>query len=165
MAFPAMALAVEPPEPSVMRRPPTPLGESLLGSDRGRRIVMRGVALTVLTLLPAYLIWNAGGDAWQTVLFTSIAFAELAGGFGMRSERVSLRRLGVFSNLALVGAVTLTVALQVLLVVVPFPRELLGLEPLSAAQWLLVAGIAAAYLVVVELDKALHRRATALAAA
>jgi P-type Ca2+ transporter type 2C len=163
--LPAMALAVEPPEPGVMRRPPTPLGESLLGSDRGRRIVMRGVALTVLTLLPAYLIWNAGGDAWQTVLFTSIAFAELAGGFAMRSERVSLRRLGVFSNLALVGAVTLTVALQVLLVVVPFPRELLGLEPLSAAQWLLVAGIAAAYLVVVELDKALHRRATALAAA
>jgi P-type Ca2+ transporter type 2C len=163
--LPAMALAVEPPEPGVMRRPPTPLGESLLGSDRGRRIVMRGLALTVLTLVPAYLIWHAGEDAWQTVLFTSIAFAELAGGFAMRSEHVSLRRLGMFSNPALVGAVTLTVALQVLLVVVPFPRELLGLEPLSAAQWLLVAGIAAAYLVVVELDKALHRRARALAAA
>ena len=40
--LPAMALAVEPPEPGVMQRPPTPLGESLLGSDRGRRILMRG---------------------------------------------------------------------------------------------------------------------------
>ena len=34
--LPAIALAVEPAEPGVMRRPPTPLGESLLGSDRGR---------------------------------------------------------------------------------------------------------------------------------
>jgi Ca2+-transporting ATPase len=126
---------------------------------------MRGVALTVVTLVPAYLMWNGGDDAWQTVLFTSIAFAELAGGFAMRSERVSLRRLGVFSNLPLVGAVALTVALQVLLVVAPFPRDLLGLEPLTAGQWLLVAGIALTYLAVVELDKALHNRAAGSAAA
>jgi P-type Ca2+ transporter type 2C len=156
--LPAMALAVEPPEPGVMRRPPTPLGESLLGADRGRRIVIRGAALTVLTLVPAYLLWDAGEDAWQTVLFTSIAFAELAGGFAMRSERVSLWRLGVLTNRALVGAVALTAALQVLLVAVPFLRGLVGLEPLTATQWLLVAGIALTYFVVVEVDKALHRR-------
>jgi P-type Ca2+ transporter type 2C len=151
--LPAMALAVEPPEPGVMRRPPTPLGESLLGSDRGRRIVIRGAALTALTLVPTYLVWNAGADAWQTVLFTSIAFAELAGGFAMRSERVSLRRLGVLTNRALVGAVAVTVVLQVLLVAVPFPRDLLDLQPLTAGQWLLVTAIAFAYLAVVELDK------------
>ena len=160
--LPAMAMAVEAPEPDVMRRPPTPLGESLFGADRGRRIVVRGAALTVLTLVPAYLLWNADEDAWQTVLFTSIAFAELAGSFAMRSERLSLRRLGVLSNRALVGAVALTVALQVLLVVVPFTRDVLGLQPLGAAHWLLVIAIALAYLLVVELDKALqHRRAAA----
>jgi len=156
--LPAMALAVEPPEPGVMRRPPTPLGESLLGDDRGRRIILRGAALTVLTLVPAYLLWDAGEEAWQTVLFTSIAFAELAGGFAMRSERLSLRALGVFTNRPLVGAVALTVALQVLLVVVPLARDVLGLEPLAVSDWLLIIGIALAYLVVLELDKALHRR-------
>jgi len=74
---------------------------------------------------------------------------------------VSLRHLGVFTNRALVGAVALTAALQVLLVSFPFLRNLLGLQPLTAAQWLLVIAIALTYLVVVELDKALHRRATA----
>ena len=143
-----------------MRRPPTPLGGSLLGTDRGRRILTRGAALAVLTLVPAYLLWDAGDDAWQTVLFTSIAFAELAGGFAMRSERVSLRDLGILTNRALVGAVALTAALQVLLVAVPFPRNLFGLQSLTAAQWLLVIAVALTYLVVVELDKALHRRAT-----
>jgi Ca2+-transporting ATPase len=156
--LPAMAMAVEPPEPGVMKRPPTPLGESLLGSDRGLRILMRGAALTVLVGVPAYLLWHAGDEAWQTVLFTSIAFAELAGSFAMRSERVSLRRLGPFTNRALVGAVALTVALQILLVVVPFARDLIGLEPLAAGHWLLVVALAIAYLGVVEIDKAIHRR-------
>jgi len=156
--LPAMALALEPPERGVMRRPPTPLGESLLGTDRGRRILVRGAALTVIVLVPAYLLWNAGDDAWQTVLFTSIAFAELAGGFAMRSEGVSLRRLGVLTNRTLVGAVALTVALQVLLVVVPVARDVLGLQPLTAAHWLLVSGVALAYLAFLELDKAVLRR-------
>jgi Ca2+-transporting ATPase len=157
--LPAMAIAVEPPEPGVMKRPPTPLGESLLGSDRGLRIVMRGAALTLLVGIPAYLLWDAGDAAWQTVLFTSIAFAELAGSFAMRSERVSLRRLGPLTNRALVGAVALTIVLQVALVVVPFARDVIGLEPLGAEHWLLIVGIAIGYLAVVEIDKAIHRRA------
>jgi Ca2+-transporting ATPase len=156
--LPAMAMAVEPAEPGVMSRPPTPLGESLLGSDRGVRILRRGVVLTVLLLLPTYLLWDSGDDAWQTVLFTSIAFAELAGTFAMRSERISLWRLGPFSNRAMVGAVALTAALQVLLVAVPFLRDVLDLEPLAAEHWLLVVGLALVYLAFVEADKALHRR-------
>ena len=154
--LPAMAMAVEPPEPGVMKRPPTPLVDSLLGSDRGLRILMRGAALTLLVGVPAYLLWDSGDEAWQTVLFTSIAFAELAGTFAMRSERVSLWRLGPFANRALVGAVVLTVALQVFLVSVPFARDIIGLESLRAEHWLLIVGIALAYLAIVEIDKAIH---------
>lgn len=150
------------PAPAVMRRPPTRLGEGLFGADRGRKILVRGAALTVLTLVPAYLLWNAGDRAWQTVLFTSIAFAELAGGFTMRSERLSLWRLGILSNRALLGAVAVSVALQVLLDVVPFPRDVLGLVPLDRGHWLLVVGIALGYVVAVELDKTLDRHRAAV---
>jgi Ca2+-transporting ATPase len=156
--LPAMAFAVEPAEAGVMQRPPTPLGESLLGADRGRRILTRGVALTVLTLLPAYLLWRSDDEAWQTVLFTAIAFAELAGGFAMRSERQSLRRLGLLSNRALLGAVAVTVLLQVVLVAVPFLRDVFDLEALGAGHWLLILGIAIAYAAFVELEKWAGRR-------
>ncbi len=158
--LPAMALAVEQGEPDVMHRPPTPLGESLFGTDRGRRILLRGAVLTVLTLVPALLLWRSGDGAWQTVLFTSIAFAELAGGFSMRSETRSLRRLGLLGNRALAGAVALTVALQVLLVTVAPVRELLGLVALSSGHWVLVVGIALAYVAAVELDKLVRHRDT-----
>ncbi len=157
--LPAMALAVEPPEPDVMGRPPTPVAASLLGADHGWRILTRGAALTVLVLVPAFLLWDAGNDAWQTVLFSSIAFAELAGGFAMRSEAVSLRGLGLFTNRALIVAVGLTAALQVGLVSTPALREIIGLEALGVGEWLLVLGIAAAYYLTVECDKLWQRRA------
>jgi Ca2+-transporting ATPase len=156
--LPAMALAVEPAEPGVMKRPPTPLGESLLGSDRGRRILTRGAALLVLVLVPAYVLWSADDDAWQTVLFTTIAFAELAAGFAMRSERIPLWRLGLFTNPMLVAAVAGTVALQVGLVAVPALRDVFSLEPLEAWHWLLAVGVALAYYGFVELEKAWFRR-------
>ena len=156
--LPAMALAVEPAEPGVMQRPPTPLGESLLGSDRGRRILTRGAALLVLVLIPTYVLWSVDDDAWQTVLFTTIAFAELAAGFAMRSERIPLWRLGLFTNRLLVGAVAVTIVLQVLLVSVPALREIFSLEPLEAWHWLLVVGVALAYYGFVEAEKARFRR-------
>ncbi len=156
--LPAIALAVEPAEPDIMRRPPTARGASLFGADGGRLILVRGTVLTVLTLVPTYLLWRAGDAAWQTVLFTSIAFAELAGGFAMRSEDRPLWRLGAFSNRSLVGAVMLTVTLQVLLVTVPPVRGVLGLRAMGQAHWLLSVVIAMGYLAAIEADKALRRR-------
>ena len=45
--------------------------------------------------------------------------------------------------------------------VIPFAREVLDLQPLAAEHWLLVVGLAFAYLLVVETDKALWRRRVA----
>ncbi|MDO9356935.1 MAG: cation-translocating P-type ATPase [Solirubrobacteraceae bacterium] len=153
--LPAMAMAVERPEPGVMARPPTPLRASLLGSDGGRRILTRGAALTALTLAPAFALWHAGDEAWQTVFFTSIAFAELAGGFSMRSESTPLWRLGVRSNHAMLAAVSLTVGLQVVLVALPAMRELLGLVALDSIHWCITIATALGYLGYVEGEKAL----------
>jgi magnesium-transporting ATPase (P-type) len=76
------------------------------------------------------------------------------------SESVSLRRLGPLSNRSLVGAVALTVALQILLVALPVTRDLLGLEPLDATHWGFAIAIALALAFVdIDIDKAILRRA------
>ncbi|MDQ1620205.1 MAG: Cation transporting ATPase, C-terminus [Actinomycetota bacterium] len=77
----------------------------------------------------------------------------------MRSESVSLRRLGPLTNRSLVGAVALTVALQILLVALPVTRDLLGLEPLDATHWGFAIALALACLAFVDIDKAILRRA------
>ncbi|HEY6994956.1 MAG TPA: cation transporting ATPase C-terminal domain-containing protein, partial [Xanthobacteraceae bacterium] len=75
--------------------------------------------------------------------------------------RVSLWRLGPLTNRPLLAAVALTALLQILLVALPFARDILDLQPLAATDWLIVLGIALGYLVAVEADKAWHHRVAA----
>jgi hypothetical protein len=44
---------------------------------------------------------------------------------------------------------------------VRFARDVVGLEPLATEHWLLVLSIALGYLVIVEIGKAIHSRASA----
>jgi Ca2+-transporting ATPase len=46
------------------------------------------------------------------VLFTTLTLAQMAHVLAIRSERVSLFRIGLFSNKPLLAAVSLTVLLQ-----------------------------------------------------
>ena len=156
--LPAMALAVEPPEPGVMQRPPTPAGRACSAPTGAAASSSVAAILTLLTFVPAYVLWKADDAAWQTVLFTSIAFAELAGGFAMRSERTSLRRLGLFTNRPLVGAVALHRRTAGAARCRALPRDVLGLDPLEPSHWVLVVGIALAYLGAVELEKWISQR-------
>ena len=118
-----------------------------LGSDRSRGL---GVPETRARLARSDPNEPRAADAvraWRILL-------------GRRTSPIpTVRRRGVFMNRALVGAVALTVTLQVLLISVAPLRDLLGLRPLAAAHWLLVIAIALAYLTAVELDKAHQRRA------
>ena len=63
--LPALALALEPGDPSVLDRPPAPPGEAILGSDEQRRLVRDGLLLTGL------------GGAAMAVGGPSLAFACL----------------------------------------------------------------------------------------
>lgn len=82
-----MALAGEAPERGVMARPPTPLGESLLGHDRGRAIVLRAAALTVLTLVPAYVLWDGGDEALADRAVGASVVLRMIGQQQMRMKR------------------------------------------------------------------------------
>jgi hypothetical protein len=91
--LPAMALAVEPPEPGIMHRPPTLRGESLLGRPRAPDPRSRGSPHGSdfrPRVHPLACRRHCLADA--AVHFDHVR--RTGGGFAMRSERTSLRRLG-----------------------------------------------------------------------
>ncbi|MEP7150662.1 MAG: cation-transporting P-type ATPase [Nitrospira sp.] len=123
---PALALAAEQPQGSVMNEPPRPRTERLLSWDVLLRayaflgLIEAGIAMGgfFLYLYSQGWIWGATLD-WNsslykeatTVTFAGIVAAQVANVFACRSDRVSAFRLGWFSNpLILVGvAVELTI--------------------------------------------------------
>jgi Ca2+-transporting ATPase len=151
--LPALALGVEPAERDVMRRPPLRAAESIFGHGMVAFVIALGVVMSLISLAVGMLPYQAGDTHWQTLLFTTLIFCQLALGLAVRSEKRSLFALGLRSNMAMLGAVALTVALQMAVVYVPFLQVVFETTALPITDLLVPVLAALAVLLVVEVWK------------
>jgi calcium-translocating P-type ATPase len=154
--LPALALGREKAEPGIMLRPPRP---------RSRNIITRAMlfrAWLFLGLISAalgmaaffYVLSRSGwgpGDptgtgtplhhAYQqatTMTFLSMVACQVGTAFAARTERSSLRSIGVFSNPLLLWGVAFELALAAALIYLPPCQNLLGTASLPLEDLLLV---------------------------
>jgi Ca2+-transporting ATPase len=97
-------------------------------------------------------------EYWQTVVFTVLTISQLFHSLAVRSETASLFTIGLFSNLPMLGAVLLTVLLQLAVIYLPVLNGIFHTQPLPAADLAICFALASLVLVVVEIEKWLVRR-------
>jgi len=90
------------------------------------------------------------GGPWQTVLFASLAAAQVAQAMALRSFRSSFLKMGLFSNPLLSLMALSVVLLQVMAIYIPSVQTFFRTVPLSINQLLLVMLPAAAVFLVLE---------------
>jgi Ca2+-transporting ATPase len=156
--LPGLALAAEPAERGIMRRPPRPPQESLFAHGLWQHILWVGLLIGGLCLLVQAWATATGHAHWQTMVFTVLTLSQMAHVLAIRSETESLWRLGLGSNRPLLGAVLLTFALQLATIYVPALNPIFKTEPLSLAELMLCLGAAAVVFMAVEIEKAWLRR-------
>lgn len=130
--FPALALGVEPAEPNIMRRKPYPPSEGVFSRGMSNNIIWMGMLTGVSPLVLGLYLWRTADPAWQTMVFTSLVLSQMAFALAVRSERESVFKIGLFSNRAMIGAVSLTFLLQMLVVYLPIAQEFFYTVPLDA---------------------------------
>jgi Ca2+-transporting ATPase len=156
--LPGLALASEPAERDVMRRPPRPPSESLFARGLGAHAFLVGLFMAALVLGIQAWYWHLGSSAWQTAVFTALCFTQLAHVLAIRSEHTSLFRLGLTSNRPLLGAVVLTVLLQLAIVYIPALNTLFKTVPLGPGELTACVGASLLILAVVEVEKWVRSR-------
>jgi P-type Ca2+ transporter type 2C len=155
--LPALALGVELPESDTMRRPPHPPKESIFARGMGVQIVWVGLLMGALSLGVGYVYWRAHDPEWQTMVFSTLTLSQMANVMAIRSDRQSVFRIGLFSNRPLVGAVGLTLVLQLVLVYVPFFGDYFSTTFLSARDLGIVLLLSAVIFFALELEKWMRR--------
>ena len=160
--LPGLALASEPAERGVMQRPPRPPQENVFAHGLWQHALWVGLLIGGLCLgVQAWALGQEDGTGakphWQTLVFTVLTLAQMAHLLAIRSERDSLFRIGLASNRPLLGAVALTIALQLATIYVPWLQPVFRTQPLSAGELALCFGLAAIVFVAVELEKAWRR--------
>ncbi len=155
---PALALGVEPADRDVMRRRPRQAGRHMLDATLLTGVVGLATVITAATLT-AFAIFSVHGAALaRTAAFTTLVVAQLVNVFVVRARRRSALRRGP-SNRWLVGAVLLSVALQVAVVHVPALNAVCRTVALTGSQWLVCLALASAVLWVHEVRRWLVGRA------
>lgn len=158
----ALALSVEPPEREIMQRSPRRPTESIFSRGVGLNIIGVGLLLGLVLLAIANTYWSTGQASWQTMVFTTLAFSRVALAETMRSERDSFFRLGFWSNRPLLGAVVLTVGLQMLVVYSPVLQPIFQTTALSAIDLAISLGLSTVVFWAIELQKWFVRRQSPL---
>lgn len=159
--LPALTLGVEPAEQDTMRRPPYHPAESIFSRGMGRHIIWVGLLMSLISLGLGYWYWYTAHTSWQTLVFTTLTFSQMAHVLAIRSQRDSLFRIGLLSNKPLSGAVILTVVLQLAVVYVPFLQGFFTTTALSARDLAISFILSTVVFWSVELEKWLIRRGTA----
>lgn len=156
--LPALAFSAEPAEPGIMRRPPRPPDESLFAGGMWQYIIWVGLLIGGVSLLSQAWAISRGVTYWQTIVFTVLTFAQIFHSLAVRSDSEVIWRLGLFSNLPLIGAIGLTIALQLMVIYVPALNPIFKTEPLPLADLLACFAFALVVLVAVETRKLIVRR-------
>jgi magnesium-transporting ATPase (P-type) len=157
----AMALAFEPPEPQVMRRPPRAPGTPILSSFLIWRIVLVS-ALFAGGIFGGYELAVAQGadlETARTVAVNTLVAMEIFYLFSVRYlHGSSLTRAGVQGTRAVLIAVAVVALLQVAFTYLPVMHLIFDTRPL--APLFLVQALATGILVllILEAEKALARR-------
>ncbi len=139
--FPALALAVEPPEPGTMRQPPRDPRAAILSMPMLWATV--GYALLIAGVSVAAFAWglSGGNGRARTLTFMTLALAQVFHLGNARSDLPVTAPGRVLSNRFAVGAVVLTVGLQLLAVFLPPLARVLRIEPLGARDWAVVTAL------------------------
>lgn len=148
--LPALALGLEPAEAGVMARPPRDPRERLLGLRMASHVLWVGLLMAGLCL--------AVGRS-RTMVLSTLVFSQMFHAMAIRSEERSLFQLGLLTNPALLGAVSLTVLAQLALVYVPALQRTFGTAPLSAGELAFCVCLGSIVFWAVELEKWVKRRA------
>jgi calcium-translocating P-type ATPase len=155
--LPALALGREPAEPGLMERPPRPRSEGVIRrSLLYRAWVFLGLIEAALVLAGFFLVlWRAGwspGDDTSlgsplhddylratTMTFAGIVACQIGTAVAARTERASLRSVGLFTNPALLWGIAFEVLFCGAIVYVPLVQDIFGTAGLGPLELALLA--------------------------
>ena len=156
--LPGLALAFEPEERGIMSRPPRDPQESVFTRSLWQHCLWVGLLTGGVMLGTLAYAFGSGNPRWQSMAFTVLALGKMGHVLAIRSERESLLAIGLLSNRPVLGAVLLTIGLQLTCLYIPGFNSVLGTASLTRAELASCVAVASIVFIAVEGEKWIRRR-------
>ncbi len=156
--LPGLALAGEPAEKNIMKRPPRKPQESIFAKGLGYHVLWVGLFMSGICIGVQAWALDEGNPKWQTMVFTVLCFSQMAHVLGVRSERTSFFRQPITQNFLLILSVLFTFLLQLAIIYIPALQKVFATQSLTLNEMLICLGLSFLVLLAVEAEKLIRRR-------
>ncbi|MDB4943050.1 MAG: Cation-transporting ATPase, family [Labilithrix sp.] len=160
--LPALALGIDPPDPTQMMEPPREPSVGLLGARDYLGIAVVGALMGGLAVGCYYWPWTLPGvdrfEYGRAVAFSLLALSPLFHALNCRSATASIFSARPLVPLALLASMVVSAAIHLVAVVVPSLRDVFKTYSLSATEWLVLLALSASIVPMIEGLKVLQRR-------
>lgn len=164
-SFPALALGREKGEPDIMKQPPRRKSESIINKSMKINILVQSLAIFasvftsfVLGLTVFFKDEIAPIEGARTMAFATLIMAELFRAYGARSERISVFKLGVFSNKFMNISVAGSIALLMAVIYIPGVNGIFDNIALNPVLWIPIVLLALIPFTASEIHKMIKNR-------
>lgn len=160
-SLPALALSVDPAEKDIMKRKARK-DKNIFSKGMIFRVIYQGIMVGALTLLAfsigckfdfASLANKEVAMTAQTMAFAVLAMSELVHAFNVRSNKESIFKLKLKTNMTLVFATLISLLLMVVVLGIPALQGMFEVAELSLINWVWVVLLSLAPLTIVEIMK------------
>lgn len=136
--FPAIALGLDPVDPTAMNRPPRKSSESILPLRFAVQLFLTGFVIAIGTLVACHFGLRQSAELAQTMAFTTLVVLELVRVQIVRSQY----HISIFSNPYIILALASSFLLQLFVIYTPFLQTVFGTVPLTFAEWGVILTVA-----------------------
>jgi len=156
---PAVALGYEHCEADVMGRPPFKPKEGIFSRGIGTNILVMGTIIGLLSIAVGYIFWidSPLSGAWQTMIFSTIAFCQLGLAMTIRRTKETIFSREFFSNRPILIAVVITFILQLGIIYTPFCNKIFKTESLTFLQFCVCLGAGFFIMILAEAQKLFNK--------
>jgi Ca2+-transporting ATPase len=156
--MPALALVTDPTNPAVMRQPPRPPAEPILGRREWWTISLTGALQALVAFgVFAWALEVRGLEVARNLAFSVLVFGELLRAFAARDADRPFWEVGLFTNLRLLGIVVASVLVQIGIHHIPATQSLFQIGTLSLADCALTLSLGMLPFAILESLKILRR--------
>lgn len=152
-SLPAIALGLEKPEKSIMKKSPRDPDESILAGGTLQAVIFRGLIIGVVTIAAQYIGLKTSPELGVAMAFSTLIIARILQTLPARSNEQTVFQLGLFSNKYALGAVVVCFLLYSI-TLIPGVREIFSIpSAFGLMQFGICLGLAFTSTIIMEVKK------------
>ena len=153
-SLPALAINMEPMNKALINETPRPRNENVITKANFIQIILQGALIGSATLGAFYIgLGNEGNYGAMTMAFATLCRARLWHGFNSRGKE-SIFALGLFTNMAVVGAWFAGACLLGAVLFIPVLQNPFTIDPLRTIDVMYVVGLSLIPTIIIQMAKA-----------